>query len=182
VALGLFLAFWIAASSITAWLERRRARSVSPAYYGMLIAHLGVAVFIAGVTLVKAYESTEELRMHVGDTARLAGYDFRFASIEEVRGPNYVAARGSVEVSRGDAPLTKLNPEKRLYMTQTMPMTEAALDMGFLRHLYVALGEPLTEQEWVVRLQHKPFVGWIWLGTLLMAAGGALAALRRSRP
>ena len=182
VALGLFLAFWIAASSFTAWLERRRARSVTPAYYGMLIAHLGVAVFIAGVTLVKAYESTEELRMQVGDTARLAGYDFRFASIEEVRGPNYTAARGSVEVSRGDAPLAKLHPEKRLYMTQTTPMTEAALDMGFLRHLYVALGEPLSEREWVVRVQHKPFVGWIWLGTLLMAAGGALAVLRRPRP
>jgi cytochrome c-type biogenesis protein CcmF len=182
VALGLFLAFWIAASSLTAWLERRRARGVSPAYYGMLVAHLGVAVFIAGVTLVKAYESTEELRMQVGDTARLAGYDFRLASIEEVRGPNYTAARGSVEVSRGDAPLTKLYPEKRLYMTQTMPMTEAALDMGFLRHLYVALGEPLSEREWVVRLQHKPFVGWIWLGTLLMAAGGALSVLRRPRP
>ncbi|MFL6570787.1 MAG: heme lyase CcmF/NrfE family subunit [Burkholderiales bacterium] len=180
VALGLFLALWIAASSLTAWLERRRARSMSPAYYGMLIAHLGVAVFIAGVTLVKAYESTEELRMQVGDTARLAGYDFRLASIEEVRGPNYVAARGLVEVSRGDAPLAKLHPEKRLYMAQTMPMTEAALDMGFLRHLYVALGEPLAEQEWVVRLQHKPFVGWIWLGTLLMAAGGALAAFRRA--
>ena len=182
VALGLFLSFWIAASSLTAWLERRRARSLSPAYYGMLIAHLGVAVFIAGVTLVKAYESTEELRMQVGDSARLAGYDFRFASIEEVRGPNYVAARGSVEVSRGAAPLTRLYPEKRLYMAQTMPMTEAALDMGFLRHLYVALGEPLSEREWVVRLQHKPFVGWIWLGTLLMAAGGALAAFRASRP
>jgi cytochrome c-type biogenesis protein CcmF len=181
VALGLFLAFWIAASSITAWLERRRARSVSPAYYGMLIAHLGMAVFIAGVTLVKAYESTEEVRMTVGDTARLAGYDFRFASIEEVRGPNYTAARGAVEVSRGEAPLTKLHPEKRLYLTQSMPMTEAALDMGFLRHLYVALGEPLSEREWVVRLQHKPFVGWIWLGTLLMALGGALAAFRASR-
>ena len=120
--------------------------------------------------------------MQVGDSARLAGYDFRFASIEEVRGPNYVAARGSVEVSRDAAPLTRLHPEKRLYMAQTMPMTEAALDMGFLRHLYVALGEPLSENEWVVRLQHKPFVGWIWLGTLLMAAGGALAAFRASRP
>ena len=182
VALGLFLAFWIAASSITAWLERRRARNVPVAYYGMLIAHLGMAMFIAGVTLVKGYESTEEVRMAVGDTARLAGYDFRFASIEEVRGPNYTAARGAVEVSRGETPLTKLHPEKRLYLTQTTPMTEAALDMGFLRHLYVALGEPLSEREWVVRLQHKPFVGWIWLGTLVMALGGALAAFRAARP
>jgi len=181
VALGLFLAFWIAASSLTGWLERRRARNVTPAYYGMLIAHLGMAVFIAGVTLVKGYESTEEVRMAVGDTARLAGYDFRLASIEEVRGPNYVAARGAVEVSRGEAPLAKLHPEKRLYMAQTMPMTEAALDMGFLRHLYVALGEPLSEREWVVRLQHKPFIGWIWLGTLLMALGGAVAAFRGTR-
>jgi len=181
VALGLFLALWIAASSITAWLERRRARSVPAAYYGMLTAHLGMAVFIAGVTLVKAYESTEEVRMSVGDTARLAGYDFRLASIEEVRGPNYTAARGAVEVSRGEVPLARLHPEKRLYLTQSMPMTEAALDMGFLRHLYVALGEPLSEREWVVRLQHKPFVGWIWLGTLLMALGGALAALRAFR-
>src|SRR5262249_44135777 len=87
VALGLFLSFWIAASSLTAWLERRRARSVSPAYYGMLIAHLGVAVFIAGVTLVKAYESTEERRMQVGDTPRLAGYAFRFPPLPAVTAP-----------------------------------------------------------------------------------------------
>ena len=182
VALGLFLAFWIAASTAAGWLERRRARNVPLSYYGMVLAHLGMAVFIAGVTLVKAYETTEELRMAVGDSARLAGYDFRLASIEEVKGPNYVAARGAVEVSRNDAPVATLHPEKRAYPAQSMPMTEAALDMGLLRHLYVALGEPLSEREWVLRLQHKPFVGWIWLGALLMAAGGLLAAAKRSTP
>jgi cytochrome c-type biogenesis protein CcmF len=181
VALGLFFAFWIAASSLSGWLERRRAGKLPLGYYGMLVAHLGMAVFVAGVTLVKGYESAEELRMEIGDTAKLAGYSFRFASVEEVSGPNYVAVRGAIEVTRGDKPLATLYPEKRRYAAQQMPMTEAALDMGFLRHLYVALGEPLSEREWLVRVQHKPLVGWIWLGCLLMALGAALSALGRRR-
>ncbi len=179
VALGLFLACWIAASSVAGWVERRRARNVPLAYYGMLAAHLGMAMFVAGVTLVKGYETAEELRMEVGGTAQLAGYDFRFSEIQEVKGPNYTAARGTMQVSRDGAAVRTLYPEKRLYMAQRTPMTEAALDMGFLRHLYVALGEPLSEREWLVRVQHKPFVGWIWLGCLLMALGGGLAAFDR---
>jgi cytochrome c-type biogenesis protein CcmF len=177
VALGLATAFWIAAASGAHWLARRRERSLG--FYGMLLAHLGVAVFVAGVTLVKGYESGAELRMREGDTAELAGHAFRLAALGEAKGPNYTALRATIEVTREGAPIATLHPEKRVYATQRAPMTEAALDLGLWRHLYVALGEPLSQTEWLVRVQHKPFVGWIWLGCLLMALGGALAALDR---
>ena len=123
-----------------------------------------MAVFIAGVTLVKAYETPRRCAWRRGDTARLAGYDFRFASIEEVSGPNYTAARGAVEVTRRNGRLTKLHPEKRLYLAQPMPMTEAAPRHGLPAPSLRRARRAGLEREWVVRLQHKPFVGWIWLG------------------
>jgi cytochrome c-type biogenesis protein CcmF len=99
--------------------------------------------------------------------------------VQESSGPNYVAARATLRVQRGDAPPFELAPEKRLYKAQGMPMTEAAIDSGLLRDLYASLGEPLDERTWTLRVYHKPFVGWIWGGALLMALGGMLAATRR---
>ncbi len=177
VALGLFFAFWIGAASAVHWWHNRGSRSLG--FYGMLCAHLGVAVFAIGVTLVKGYETDTELRMDIGDTARLAGYTFRFAGMREVRGPNYTAARGTVEVARDGTLVATLHPEKRLYLAQRAPMTESAIDAGLLRHLYVSLGEPLPQDQWLVRIHHKPFVSWIWIGCLLMALGGLLAVLDR---
>ena len=148
-------------------------------YYGMLLAHLGVAVFIVGVTLVRGYEAETDVRMDVGDTAHLHGYTFRFAGDRQVKGPNYSADRGTVEVTRGSEPVVTLHPEKRLYTVQNMPMTEAAIDAGFWRHLYVALGDSISPTSWVVRIYHKPFISWIWGGCLLMGIGGLLAAFDR---
>jgi cytochrome c-type biogenesis protein CcmF len=128
---------------------------------------------------VKGYEAETDVRMEVGDTAELHGYTFRLAAIDDVKGPNYTAARGSVEVMRGGAVVATLSPEKRLYTVQNMPMTEAAIDAGFTRHLYVALGEAIGDKVWILRLYHKPYVGWIWGGCLLMAFGGLLAAIDR---
>jgi cytochrome c-type biogenesis protein CcmF len=177
VALGLFFAFWIAASSAVHWWQNRESRSLG--FYGMLCAHLGVALFALGVTLVKGYETHAELKMEAGDTAKLAGYAFRFASIGEVKGPNYTAARAAIEVTREGEAVATLHPEKRLYLAQRMPMTESAIDAGLARHLYVSLGEPLTERQWLVRIHHKPFVSWIWIGCLLMALGGLVSVLDR---
>jgi cytochrome c-type biogenesis protein CcmF len=189
VGFGMLLAAWIAATSVVnlrAQLAHvpqgrigARLAQLPRSYYGMLLAHLGVAVFIVGVTLVKGYEAETDVRMEVGDTAHLHGYTFRFAAINEVKGPNYTSDRGTIEVTRGAEPVVTLNPEKRLYTVQNMPMTEAAIDAGFTRHLYVALGDSITPTAWVVRLYHKPFVGWIWGGCLLMGIGGLLAAFDR---
>jgi cytochrome c-type biogenesis protein CcmF len=145
----------------------------------MLVAHLGVAVFIAGVTIVKGYETDTDVKLQIGEATELAGYRFRLASVEDVAGPNYAAARGTIEVTRAGERYTTLYPEKRVYTVQKMPMTESAIDYGFFRHLYVALGDPLDNNAWLVRVHYKPMIGWIWYGCLLMALGGALAASDR---
>jgi cytochrome c-type biogenesis protein CcmF len=189
VGFGMLLAAWIVAScavSLRSQLANAgkgrvgaRLAQLPRSYYGMLFAHLGVAVFVVGVTLVKGYEAETDVRMEVGDTAHLHGYTFRLKSVEDVQGPNYISARGTIDVTREGAAVTTLKPEKRVYTVQNMPMTEAAIDAGFTRHLYVALGEQLGDKVWIVRLYHKPFIGWIWSGCLMMAFGGLLAAIDR---
>ncbi len=190
VSLGLLLALWIVASSVVQLRERlrnaaggagirARLATTPRAYYGMLLAHLGVAVFVVGVTLVKGYEAERDVRMSAGDTVELAGYVFRFDGVRDVNGPNYVAARADIHVSRGGGTLTRMHPEKRVYRVQNQPMTEAAIDPGFTRDLYVSLGDSVGPNTWIVRVQVKPFVDWIWGGCLLMALGGLLAASDR---
>jgi cytochrome c-type biogenesis protein CcmF len=145
----------------------------------MSLAHLGVAVTVTGVTLVGAFESERAVRMSPGDTVTLAGYTLRFEGVSRIRGPNYLSARGGFTVSRGGEEGFSLYPEKRLYNASGMTMTEAAIDFGLTRDLYVSLGSPLRRGGWSVHVYHKPFVTWIWGGALLMACGGVLAASDR---
>jgi cytochrome c-type biogenesis protein CcmF len=184
-AFGLLLAFWII-SSLVASLQQRwagqgafmqRVRNQSLSYYGMQLAHLGIAVFIIGVTVVKGYATERDVRMDIGDTVDAGGYVFRFDGVREINGPNYVAAQARVTVSRDGKPVTELFPEKRRYNASGMPMTEAAIETGLFRDLYVSLGEPIPGERtaWAVRVYYKPFVDWIWAGCLLMALGGVLA-------
>jgi len=173
---ALALAIWIVAAALISLKKRPRG---SRAYLGMVVAHIGVAVFVVGVTLVKTYESDKDLKMKPGDTVALAGYVFRLDEVANVKGPNYVAARARVSVTRDGAPVTVMYPEKRLYVVQNMPMTEAAIDPGATRDLYVSLGDPFDDGSWLVKVQHKPFVDWIWLGCVIMALGGLLAASDR---
>ena len=188
VSFGLLLAVWIAASGAANLVHRlregsggawQRLRAAPQSYYGMLLAHLGVAVFVVGVTLVKGYESETDVRMAPGDTAELGGYLFRMAGVQPVQGPNYIGAQATIEVARDGRRVTVLLPEKRLYTVQQTPTTEAAIAPGLTRDLYVSLGDQLSETTWLVRIQHKPFVDWIWGGCLLMAIGGLLAAADR---
>ena len=190
LALGFLLASWVLASSaVSLWRRARQAddaggawarlKGASRSYYGMLLAHLGIAVFVVGVTLVKGYESESEVRMVPGDTVTLAGYTFKFDGVRDVKGPNYVAARATMHVTREGRDVGVLYPEKRVYTVQQQPMTEAAIDTGLARDLYVSLGDPLAGGAWLVRVQHKPFIVWIWGGCVLMALGGALAASDR---
>ena len=155
-------------------------RSFSLSYYGMTVAHIGIAVFVIGVTIVKGYGVEKDVRMAPGDTVELAGYSFRFVGVREVEGPNYVAARAAIEVTRNGSRVGTLLPrEARYTRSQQTPMTEAAIDSGLIRDLYVALGDDVDGGAWVVRVQHKPFVMWIWLGCIIMALGGVLAVADR---
>jgi cytochrome c-type biogenesis protein CcmF len=192
VALACALAVWVMASGFVnlaqhvgrvrgstgtdVWATLRR---LPRGYYGMLLAHFGVGVFIIGVTLVRAYEVEKDVRMSIGDTVEAGGYRFRLDGLKQVQGANYQATRGAVSVTRGGREITTLYPEKRFYDVQQMPMTEAAIDTGLTRDLYVSLGEPLPGGAWVVRVYHKPFVDWIWGGAFLMALGGVLAITDR---
>jgi cytochrome c-type biogenesis protein CcmF len=176
VALGLLLAAWIAAAAATAVYGRLRSKAGwSASFYGMNCAHIGVAMAVAGITLVSAYDSERNVRMARDDTVTVQGYTFRFQGVTAQEGPNYQAARGTLEVTRDGQLVAVLQPEKRRYHASGMPMTEAAIDYGFTRDLYAALGEPLDDGAWSVRVFHKPFVAWLWIGSLLMALGGALA-------
>jgi cytochrome c-type biogenesis protein CcmF len=145
---------------------------------GMMIAHLGVAVFILGVTLVKTGEVERDVQMGIGDTTTIDGMVFTFRGASDVRGPNYRAAQGQVDVTEGGKTIVTLRPEKRFYPASGSTLTEAAIDWGFTRDLYVSLGEPVGAA-WIVRVYVKPFVDWIWGGCLVMALGGLLAASDR---
>ena len=194
VALSLLLAIWIVLSALLNIAGRVQAtRAGAPlgttlarqprSFYGMHLAHVGIAVFVVGVALVNGYQAEKDVKMGPGDTVAVGGYTFRFNGVHPKQGPNYMALVGDVDLQRDAQTLRKLRPEKRTYFASTMPMTEAAIDSGFLRDVYVSLGEPIDkakpEGEWAVRVYHKPFVGWIWAGCLLMSLGGLLAASDR---
>ena len=187
-AFGLCLALWIfAASVVNLWSRVRplsgagvmaRLRSLPRGYLGMLAAHVGVAVFITGVTLVKTYETEKDVQMDVGDTVTMGPYTFVFKGVESGGKENYLYGRGTFEVSRNGGSPWLMHPEKRQFMSQRgEPSTVAAIDRGLTRDLYVALGEQAADNStaWIVRVYYKPFVDWVWGGCLLMAIGGALA-------
>ena len=184
VSFGLLLAFWVIAATLVALRERvRNAQNgvlsqlaKQPlSYWGMILAHLGVAVFIVGVTMVKGYESERDVKMNVGDTVSVGGYAFRFDGVTQARGPNYQASRGGFTVTRNGTYVENLYPEKRQYNAGGMPMTSAAIDSGFFGDIYVSMGEPLDNGAWVIRVYSKPFVTWLWAGFIMMAIGGFLA-------
>ena len=183
IGLGLLLAVWIAAATATDIRLRLKSGKPPRAFWGMHLAHIGVAVFVIGVTLVKGYETEKDVRMAPGDTVTVGGYSVRLLGVKAAMGPNYQAMVGELELSRDDRMLRKMNPEKRKYFSSEMPMTEAAIDTGMFRDVYISLGEPVGEKDgsgaWSVRVHHKPFVDWIWVGCLLMALGGLVAASDR---
>ncbi|AAU90422.1 heme lyase CcmF/NrfE family subunit [Methylococcus capsulatus] len=183
---GLGCAFWLAASACLSlwsrirlrdgWLEGLRAQS--PSVYGMTAAHLGVAVFLVGAVLSDRLSQEKLVRMAPGDSVMLAGYAFHFLGTETVQGPNFSAQQATFRVER-DGESLELRPQKRNYKVQRNMMTEAAIDPGLSRDLYVALGEPLDGNAWSVRLYVKPFIRWIWAGGLFMIAGGILSVSDR---
>jgi cytochrome c-type biogenesis protein CcmF len=148
-------------------------------FLGMQMAHLGLAWVVAGIALVSGLETERNVKMNVGDTTHLAGYSFTFQGADLVDGPNYRAARGNLQVSVDGKPVFILHPEKRVYNASGMPMTEAAINYGFTRDVYAAMGEELDNGAWTVRVFHKPFINWLWIGGAFLMLGGVLAASDR---
>jgi cytochrome c-type biogenesis protein CcmF len=190
---ALTIAIWAIATTLVGVLLRVRSkadiwqglRTLPRGFVGMSLAHVGVGIFIIGVAFTTSFSTDRDVRLGPGDSEELAGYRFQFDGVADHPGPNYTAERAEIRVFRGDKQVAVLFPEKRLYPIQSQPMTEAAIDVGFTRDLYVALGEPIGDGSWALRLYYKPLIRWIWLGPAIMALGGLLAAsdrrYRRSR-
>ncbi|MGB0864987.1 MAG: heme lyase CcmF/NrfE family subunit [Granulosicoccaceae bacterium] len=186
--LGSALGVWVMATTLQGLFDRFKNKGFSVAamqqvpasFYGMLLAHAGIGVFIIGVTLTSHYNVEKDLRMAPGDVFEVSGYSFTFQGVTEEEGPNYDAFVGVVNVESGGQAIAQLRSEKRRYRVQTMPMTEAAIDPGLFRDLYVALGEQIGDDgAWAVRIYYKPFVRWIWLGCLMMGFGGLFTVFDR---
>ncbi|MGZ5049936.1 MAG: heme lyase CcmF/NrfE family subunit [Methylobacter sp.] len=186
--LGLTLALWAVAISMLSIIDRigvkglswQRLRTIPAGFYGMTLAHLGIAVFIVGITLTSVYSIEKDVRMAPSDKLDMSGYIFEFHGVKQTQGPNYIAEQAFVTVSHDGKQVAKLEPQKRVYKVQKMPMTEAAIDAGLFRDLFVAIGEPLGDKgAWSLRIYYKSFIRWIWLGALFMAAGGLCAACDR---
>ncbi len=175
--IGLFAGSWVSLAAIMWVVSLGRSPFKLPlSSWGSVIAHIGMAMTVIGVTLVSIYDTEKDVRLEVGQSYELAGYTFIFKGIESVKVDNYRANRASMDVIKDGKLVTSMNPEKRDYGSDQMPMTEAGIDAGFTRDLFVALGEPLGNNAWSFRLYHKPFVRWIWMGGVLMGLGGMLAA------
>ena len=184
VSFGLLLAFWIFTATFVGVRDRlagprtslfAQVRRQPRSYWGMVLAHLGIGVFIVGVTMVKGYETERDVKMNVGDTVTVGGYVFRFDGVTQQAGPNYQATRGTIGVSRSGTFVETLHPEKRLYNAGGNAMTNAAIDSGPFGDLYVSMGEPVDGGAWVIRVYSKPFIIWVWFGFVMMAIGGFLA-------
>ncbi|RTZ60221.1 MAG: c-type cytochrome biogenesis protein CcmF [Gammaproteobacteria bacterium] len=184
--LGVTLALWVALTTLHGVWERIANRpnklkalfNLPGAFWGMTLAHFGIAIFCAGVSLVSVYTIEKDIRLEPGQEYELGGYTFTFQGVKTTRGPNYVAEEGVVEVSKNGKFVQTMRAQKRNYGPGTMPMTEAAIDPSLLRDLYVALGEPIDAASgaWAVRIYYKPFVRWLWLAGIFMALGGIAGA------
>ena len=181
--LGLAVGCWAIYGATTEWSRRWLTKNkkfasmkrIPAGINGMTVAHIGLGVCAIGISLVSLYSVEKDLRMSAGMSESIGPYVFTFNGVSEIAGPNYTAIRASVDVSQDDQIQATLEPEKRYYQIQANPMTEAAIDPGLTRDLYVALGDKLDENSWSLRLYYKPFVRWIWMGGLLMALGGLIA-------
>lgn len=182
VAFGIGTAVWVALMTLRAGINIVKLNGqfdfsrMGRSQLGMILAHLGIAVSIVGATMVSNYSIEKSVRMGPGISQDLAGYTFTYLATKNVMGPNYTAKQGQVEVSKNGEFITLLKPDRRQYNVRTMDMTEAGIDWGLFRDLYVTMGDPINATEYAVRLNYKPFVRWIWFGSIFMMVGGIFAA------
>jgi cytochrome c-type biogenesis protein CcmF len=182
-ALGLALALWTIALTAWAFWQRLqqwswlRLRQVPLSFYGMSMAHIGLAVFVIGISFTAQYSIEQDVRLAPGEQVTVFDYQIKFTGLSQAQGPNYRADQAHLSLQHQGQWLADLAPEKRLYTTQKMPMTEAAIDAGIFRDIFVAMGEPLDGQgAWSFRIYYKACIRWIWMGGVLMALGGVLSA------
>lgn len=147
----------------------------------MFTAHLGVAVCVIGIAVSSNFSVEKELSMSPGDTAKVGPYIFQFTQLTNVEGPNYSGAAAFFKITRNGKIISTMIAQNRIYTVQKVAMSEAAIDAGIFRDLYIALGEPLQNNAWGIRLYYKPFVRWIWGGGILMLIGGLLAFFEKNR-
>jgi cytochrome c-type biogenesis protein CcmF len=180
--MGMALATWVVVGLLMQiFIRMKKPGRIPPSFWGMHLAHLGIAVITVGITMVKSYEVERDVRMGLNDTVTIENYSFELTGVSDVDGPNYKALRGDIKVTKDGKYLEMLYPEKRKYFSSAMPMTEAGIDSGLFRDLYVSLGEPIEGErlQWSVRVFYKPFVSWLWYGSILMVLGGLLAVSDR---
>jgi cytochrome c-type biogenesis protein CcmF len=178
--IGFSFGFWIIFSAVLEPLQRLRLKqSLSAGLLGMSIAHFGVGMFAIGASGVESYKIEKDVALKPGGSFAIAGYDFKFVNATDVRGPNYDAVQGTIEVTRGGKPVTTLLPQKRHFWVQQTSNSKAAISVNWARDLFVAMGDPLGANAWSMRIQYKPLVRYIWLGAIVMALGGLIAATDR---
>ena len=180
--MGMALATWVVVGLLMQiFIRMKKPGRIPPSFWGMHLAHLGIAVITVGITMVKSYEVERDVRMGLNDTVTIENYSFELTGVSDVDGPNYKALRGDIKVTKDGKYLEMLYPEKRKYFSSAMPMTEAGIDSGLFRDLYVSLGEPIEGErlQWSVRVFYKPFVSWLWYGSIFMVLGGLLAVSDR---
>ncbi len=181
--LGAVMGIWIVSLQMIEVYQRathrhefsQGIRKLGRSHWAMVLGHIGLAVSILGIAMVQNYDIERDVKMAPGDEVNIQGYDFKFAALRVHDGPNYEGYMGSFDVFLNGKYINSLHAEKRFYTVQRSMMTEAAIERGFTRDLYVALGERLPDGAWAIRIYYKPFVRWIWFGALLMSIGGMLA-------
>ncbi len=182
-AISVMIGMWVATTTLAEVIHKTRnapsfmagLKKLTASFYGMVLAHIGVAITVLGVALNTIYSDQKDLRLAPGSVVTVGGYEYLFYGVKEVKGPNYIAQEGRVEVTKDGRLIAELKPQKRNYLSGGNSMTEASIKSSFLRDIYISLGEPLQEGAWAVRVYFKPFVVWIWLGAIFMSIGGILA-------
>ncbi len=183
MAIGSIAGFWIMGVSLVtplrAWRRDPGTSGITRSTFGMCVAHFGVGMFVIGVTIVSAFSVEADRSLRIGESATVAGYDFELRGMRNVEGPNYRAIEGEIDIYREGKFVAQVRPQKRTYIVQQSPMTEAGIHVGLTGDLFAALGEPLGDNAWSVRLQYKPMIRFIWIGAFVMALGGLIAASDR---
>jgi cytochrome c-type biogenesis protein CcmF len=178
--IGFTAGFFVMASALIEPVEQwRRGQKLPRAALGMAIAHFGIGVYVLGITGVVSYKVEKDVSLAPGESAQIAGYDFKFLGTKPVAGPNYEAIEATIVITRDGKLVANLPTQKRVYRVQRNPMTHAGIDVAWNRDLFVALGDDLGGGKWSMRLQYKPLVRYIWIGAVIVALGGLIATLDR---
>jgi cytochrome c-type biogenesis protein CcmF len=183
VSIGVAAAFWIMLSSLLepwrSWRRTPGTPAIPRSMLGMSVAHFGVGLFVLGITIVSAFNVETDQAMRTGGAVDVAGYSFQLRELRDAEGPNYQAIEGRVEIRKDESLVGEVLPQKRQYLVQKNWMTEAGIDAGWNRDLFIALGDQLGNDTWSVRVQYKPLIRFIWLGAFIMALGGLIAVSDR---